>query len=64
MTSSQLDVVAIGDAIVDVIATCDDSFLATRGLTKGSMQLLTTSEADELYMAMGPARESSGGSAA
>jgi len=57
-------VVAIGDAIVDVIATCDDSFIAERGLTKGSMQLLTTAEADELYAAMGPARESSGGSAA
>ena len=64
MTSPNLDVVAIGDAIVDVIASCDDSFIAARGLTKGSMQLLTTAEADELYAAMGPARESSGGSAA
>ena len=64
VTSPKLDVVAIGDAIVDVIATCDDSFIAARGLTKGSMQLLTTAEADELYAAMGPARETSGGSAA
>ena len=40
MTSPDLDVVAIGDAIVDVIATCDDEFIAERGLTKGSMQLL------------------------
>jgi len=64
VTSPNLDVVAIGDAIVDVIASCDDSFIAARGLTKGSMQLLTTAEADELYAAMGPARESSGGSAA
>jgi len=64
VTSPGLDVVAIGDAIVDVIATCDDSFIVERGLTKGSMQLLTTAEADDLYAAMGPARESSGGSAA
>ena len=64
MTSPVLDVVAIGDAIVDVIATCDDSFIAERGLTKGSMQLLTAPQADELYAAMGPAREISGGSAA
>ncbi len=64
MTSPALDVVAIGDAIVDVIATCDDSFIAERGLTKGSMQLLTPDQADELYAAMGPAREISGGSAA
>jgi sugar/nucleoside kinase (ribokinase family) len=59
-----LDIVAIGDAIVDVIATAEDSFLAAHGLTKGSMQLLTTEQADALYAAMGPAREISGGSAA
>jgi sugar/nucleoside kinase (ribokinase family) len=64
VTSPNLDIVAIGDAIVDVIATCDDSFIAQRGFTKGSMRLLTSREADELYAAMGPAREISGGSAA
>jgi sugar/nucleoside kinase (ribokinase family) len=64
VTSPQLDVVAIGDAIVDVIATADDSFLESQGLTKGSMQLLSTEQADALYAAMGPAREISGGSAA
>ena len=56
--------VAIGDAIVDVIAACDESLLEERGLTKGSMRLLSPAEADELYAAMGPAREVSGGSAA
>ena len=64
MTSLRLDVLAIGDAIVDVIATTDDAFLAERGIPKGGMQLLTTEEADALYAAMGPAREMSGGSAA
>ena len=64
MTSPKLDIVAIGDAIVDVIATCDDSFLDEHCLNKGSMQLLDTSAADALYSAMGPARETSGGSAA
>jgi sugar/nucleoside kinase (ribokinase family) len=64
VTSPQLDVVAIGDAIVDVIATCDDSFLEIHGLTKGSMQLLDTAQADALYASMGTAREISGGSAA
>jgi sugar/nucleoside kinase (ribokinase family) len=62
--SGALDIVAIGDAIVDVIATCEDSFLAEQKLTKGSMQLLETADADALYAAMGPAREISGGSAA
>lgn len=55
---------AIGDAIVDVIATTDDDFLRARGIPKGGMQLLNTDQADELYAAMGPAREMSGGSAA
>jgi sugar/nucleoside kinase (ribokinase family) len=64
MTSLPLDIVAIGDAIVDVIATADDSFLEEHRLPKGGMQLLTAEEADALYAAMGPAREISGGSAA
>ena len=64
MTSRNLDILAIGDAIVDVIATCDDEFLQQHALPKGSMQLLTPAEADRLYDAMGSARETSGGSAA
>ena len=64
VTQPALDIVAIGDAIVDVIATCDDAFLVKHGLPKGSMQLLDTEAADRLYAAMGNARETSGGSAA
>jgi len=64
MSSSRLDIVAIGDAIVDVIATCDDSFLEARGFEKGTMRLLSPAEAADLYDAIGPAREISGGSAA
>jgi sugar/nucleoside kinase (ribokinase family) len=64
MAEPKLDIVAMGDAIVDVIASCDDEFLETHKLPKGSMQLLTPAEADELYAAMGVAREMSGGSAA
>ena len=64
MNPGALDLVALGDAIVDVIATCVDSFLDAHKLVKGSMQLLTPDQADNLYSAMGPAREISGGSAA
>ena len=64
MSNCALDIVAIGDAIVDVIATCDDAFLDARRLAKGSMQLLSDDEARDLYAAIGPAREISGGSAA
>lgn len=58
------DVVAIGNAIVDVLANCTEDFLATEGLTKGGMQLIDAARASELYEQMGPAREISGGSAA
>ncbi len=54
----------MGDAIVDVIADCDDAFIKAHNLPKGSMQLLTPEAADRLYAAMGVAREMSGGSAA
>ena len=40
MADATIDIVAMGDAIVDVIASCDDEFLVTHGLPKGSMQLL------------------------
>jgi sugar/nucleoside kinase (ribokinase family) len=59
------DVVAIGNAIVDVLAQADDGFIAEQGMAKGSMQLMGSSEeADALYAKMGPGREISGGSAA
>ncbi|MFL6844431.1 MAG: adenosine kinase [Allosphingosinicella sp.] len=64
MTETRLDVLAIGDAIVDVIATADDSFLAEEGLVKGSMQVLDAEGATRLYAKMRQARETSGGSAA
>ena len=64
MKSTRLDVLAIGDAVVDVIATTDDSFLEREGRVKGSMRGLDAAEATRLYANMGPARETSGGSAA
>ena len=64
MTNPAIDIIAIGDAIVDVIATCDDAFIAKHDLPKGGMQLLDIESADRLYAAMGNARETSGGSAA
>jgi sugar/nucleoside kinase (ribokinase family) len=58
------DILAMGDALVDVIATCDDDFLTRFALPKGAMQLLEEPAALTLYDAMGSAREMSGGSAA
>ena len=64
MTSHELDVLAVGSAIVDVLATARDEELAARGLVKGTMALIDAERADSLYEAMGPAIEVSGGSAA
>jgi sugar/nucleoside kinase (ribokinase family) len=64
MTDKIVDVLAIGNAIVDVIADADEAFLQTSGLAKGGMQLIDAAEAERLYGAMGPGRELSGGSAA
>lgn len=64
VTDTRLDVLAIGDAIVDVIAPADDEFLIAQGLPKGSMRLIDAQEATSLYALMGQARETSGGSAA
>jgi sugar/nucleoside kinase (ribokinase family) len=57
------DVTAIGNAIVDVIAQCDDAFLTTEGLTKNSMQLVSQDYSASLYSRMGQGLETSGGSA-
>jgi len=64
VTDARLDVLCIGNAIVDVIADTTDAFLDAEGLTKGSMRLIDAEEAERLYGHMGPAREISGGSAA
>jgi sugar/nucleoside kinase (ribokinase family) len=58
------DVVGIGNAIVDIIGRCDDAFLAAHGRVKGSMQLVDAPTVEQLYAAMGPGIEISGGSAA
>jgi sugar/nucleoside kinase (ribokinase family) len=63
MADTRLDVLTIGNAIVDVIADATDDFLAREGLVKGSMRLIDADEARRLYDHMQPAREVSGGSA-
>ncbi|MEM8697419.1 MAG: adenosine kinase [Pseudomonadota bacterium] len=64
MTDTDYDVLAIGDAVVDVIAPADEELLAEEGVPKGSMRVLDREGADRLYARMGPAQETSGGSAA
>jgi sugar/nucleoside kinase (ribokinase family) len=59
-----VDVVGIGNALVDVISHESDEFVTTHGLVKSAMTLIEADRAEELYRAMGPGIEASGGSAA
>lgn len=61
---ADLDVVGVGNALVDVISLESDDFIERHALVKGSMRLVEPEEAAALYDAMGPGVESSGGSAA
>ena len=64
MSELRIDVLGIGNAIVDVIARADDAFLSQHALPKGGMTLIDSDQAHRLYEAMGPATEMSGGSVA
>lgn len=62
--TTRYDVVAIGNAIVDIIGRCDDEFLVAHGAAKGAMTLVDADRVAALYASMGPGIEASGGSAA
>jgi sugar/nucleoside kinase (ribokinase family) len=62
--TASVDVVGVGNALVDVLSHEADAFLEEHGLVKGSMALIDAERADTLYGAMGPATEISGGSCA
>src|SRR5437870_4244902 len=63
MSETRLDILCIGNAIVDVIANATDDFLSGEGLVKGSMRLINADEAERLYSHLGAALQVSGGSA-
>ncbi|MBI5288281.1 MAG: adenosine kinase, partial [Chloroflexi bacterium] len=63
MAETQHDVVAIGNALVDVIADVDETFIVQQRLNRGTMTLIDAERAEVLYAAMPPAIEMSGGSA-
>jgi sugar/nucleoside kinase (ribokinase family) len=64
MSSARFDVLGIGNAIVDMIARTEEDFLLKQGMHKGTMALIDEARAQAIYDAMGPAIETSGGSAA
>jgi sugar/nucleoside kinase (ribokinase family) len=64
MSDASLDVVGVGNAIVDVIAQAEPELIERLELSKGTMTLIESEDADRLYAEMGAAMETSGGSAA
>src|SRR5580693_9082060 len=64
MAPTRFDILGIGNAIVDVVAPADDSFLSRHDMHKGTMTLVDAATAERIYAAMPPGQESSGGSAA
>lgn len=64
MSQTRIDVLTLGNAIVDVLAHTDEAFLIQKKVHKGSMQLIDEARAEELYRDMGPAVIVSGGSGA
>lgn len=63
MTTHEFDVLTVGNAIVDIIARAEDDFLVNEEIHKASMNLIDEDRAKHLYSVMGPAIETSGGSA-
>lgn len=59
-----VQLLGISNAIVDVLAHVDQSFLDTIGAPLGSMTLIDKDQAHDIYLKMGPATEMSGGSVA
>jgi fructokinase len=59
VTELTYDILGIGNAIVDVVARSDDSFLSRHDMHKGAMALVDAPTAAAIYLAMGPGLESS-----
>lgn len=64
MTATRFDVLAVGNAIVDVLSPATDAFLAAEGIARDAMTLIDEERAATLYDRMQPGTEASGGSAA
>jgi sugar/nucleoside kinase (ribokinase family) len=61
---SRYDVVAVGNAIIDVLQSVPDSFLAEENIAKGAMTLIEEARADHLTARFVGAVVAAGGSAA
>jgi sugar/nucleoside kinase (ribokinase family) len=63
-TKPTLDVVALGHPLVDVLSHETDDVVARTKVERGAMTMVDAARSDEIYALLGPAQETSGGSAA
>ena len=63
-SGTRFDVVGIGSAIVDILAHTEDALLSKHDVAKGTMLWVDDKQSDAMYSDIGPAIETSGGSAA
>ena len=64
MSTGKVEVLGLGNSLVDILSLTDDAYLNAQDMLKGAMTLIDAREAETLYARMGPAIECSGGSAA
>jgi sugar/nucleoside kinase (ribokinase family) len=64
MSNASYDVVAVGNAIIDILKTVPDAFLAEENIAKNAMTLIDEARADHLTARMADAVVAAGGSAA
>ena len=62
--SPKMNVLTVGNAIVDIFARCEDEFLKLQDIGKGMMNLVDAARSEQLYASLDSPREISGGSAA
>lgn len=61
--SDKYEVLAVGNAIVDMIAQVEDSFLIDHDMTKGSMMLIDQARSYKIFMSLPDTIKTPGGSA-
>ncbi|MEZ5267286.1 MAG: hypothetical protein R2789_01515 [Microthrixaceae bacterium] len=59
-SNADVDVVGIGNALVDVLSHESEEFIDSLGVSKGAMTLIDEERAGEIYDLTGPAVEISG----
>jgi sugar/nucleoside kinase (ribokinase family) len=64
MTNPSFDVLGIGNALVDIIASVDDAFIETHDFPRGATTMVDLERSEAVYADLPPAQETSGGSCA